>query len=83
MNLHNSIPPLRGLESENKFPESLESTDESLSTEHWLRLIIFKSIQFLKSLIQYLCLKYLVHTGNNLDHREASEKQKKGTLFGK
>ena len=34
----------------------------SLSRQHWWGLIIFKSIEVLESLIDYLCLKYLVHT---------------------
>ena len=68
-----------GWDQKKKFWESRESTDESLSREDWWYLIIFKSIEFLNSLIEYLCLKHLLHTGNNLDYREASEKQKKGT----
>ena len=32
----NFVPPLGGLESENNFWESLESTDERLLREHWL-----------------------------------------------
>ena len=35
MNLQNFIPPSRGLGSENKFSENLDSTYESLSREHW------------------------------------------------
>ena len=38
------IPPPRGLGLENKFWDSLESTDERLSGEHWQGLMIFKSI---------------------------------------
>ena len=83
MNLQNFVPPPRGLGSEKKFWESLESTDESFSRGHWRGLMIYKPIEFLKSLIEYLCMNYLVHTENNLDHSEASEKQKKNTLFGK
>ena len=33
-----------------------------LSREEWWGLIVFKSIEVLKSLIEDLCLKYLVHT---------------------
>ena len=66
MSIKNFIPPRRGLGSENKFSESFEeSTDEGLSREHWRCLMIFKPIYVLKSLIEYICLKYLVHTGNN------------------
>ena len=34
----------------------------SYSRGHWWGLIIFKSIEILESLIEYLCLKYVVHT---------------------
>ena len=34
----------------------------SYSRGHWWCLIIFKSIEVLESLIEYLCLKYVVHT---------------------
>ena len=33
----------------------------SLSSKHWWGLITFEFIQILKSLIEYLCLKYLTH----------------------
>ena len=39
MNLQNFIPLLSVPESESKFGESIESTDESFSREHWLGLI--------------------------------------------
>ena len=40
--------------------------------------MIFKSIQVLKNLIQYLCLKHLVHTGNNLESEGSVRKTEKG-----
>ena len=62
--------PQEGWDQKKSF-ENLGSTDESLSREHWRGLIIYKFNQFLKCLIEYLCLKYLLQTENNLDHREA------------
>ena len=43
---------------------SLSSINKAweLSREHWWSLIIFKSIYVVESLIEDLCLKYLVHT---------------------
>ena len=43
----------------------------------------FGWVYYLNPVIQYICLNYLVHTGNNVDHGEPSEKQKRALFFGK
>ena len=61
MNLQNVIPPPRVLGSENKFWESLESTDEGLSRER--ASVGFNNIYIhlsSRSFIEYICLKYPV-----------------------